>query len=376
MTRPWPILALLAVAGALPVVVGCQDYGLAEAPDPHDLVECEFEVVGDEDSPWELYTCNPFFPPPLHGGWVAACISGYDILVVDVLGTPLYQMWYGGGDTELEMDPETKIDHIGYAVSTNGVDWERHEGNPVLSPSGGQAFDAIKTYNPTVWFDEDAALYHMWYAADGTTAGTQIGHATSVDGLSWEKDPMNPVIGVDEMDATVFTAFTPGDVVADDDGLLHMFYGGLMQVSFTETQYAIGHATSHDGSTWNMHDGQAILQGNAGHWDSKVAAFPDVFIHEDEYYMFYVGSQSVANQGNYYFVDDAHLGYASSSDAIHWTRETPDAPLPLEYVNPAYPRVYYVYGRLHIWFTDRFESTMPDDSKRDLAWLNFGLIDW
>lgn len=78
--RRLPPLAVLACAAALlgaVLLAGCQDYDLAAAPDPHDLVECEFEVVGDEDSPWELYSCNPFFPPPLHGGWDAAGIGGH-----------------------------------------------------------------------------------------------------------------------------------------------------------------------------------------------------------------------------------------------------------------------------------------------------------
>ena len=90
-----------------------------------------------------------------------------------------------------------------------------------------------------------------------------------------------------------------------------------------------------------------------------MVAFPDVFIHDGMYYLFYAGSASVANQGFYYFVDDAQLGYAMSPNAISWTRQTVEEPLPLSYVNPAYPRVYYVNGRLHIWFTDRFETNLP-----------------
>jgi len=90
----------------------------------------------------------------------------------------------------------------------------------------------------------------------------------------------------------------------------------------------------------------------------------------------FTGSATVANQGNFYYVDDAQLGYATSTDAVNWDRQTPDEPLPLSYVNPGYPRVYYVHDRLHIWFTDRWTTTLPDDSERDLAWLNYGIIDW
>ncbi len=367
-----------ALAGALltaALVAGCQDYDLAAAPDPHDIVECEFEVVGDESSPWELYTCNPFFPPPLDGTWDAPGIGGYDILVIDVLGTPLYQMWYGGGDTELEMDPGTAIDDIGYAVSTNGVDWERYEGNPLLGPADA-GMPCEKVYNPTVWFDADAGIYHMWFAADVTNTGTQIGHATSTDGLAWTPDPANPVIGTDEMAGTAFSAFTPGDVIVDPDGTMHMFFGGLFQVGAAQIQYAVGHATSQDGSSWDLHGGDPILQGVDGRWDSKVVAFPDVFFHDGTYFLFYAGSSSVANDGNFYYVDDAQLGYAYSENAIDWIRATPDEPLPLSYVNPGYPRVYFVNDRLHIWFTDRWPATLPSGQEHDLSWLNYGIIDW
>jgi len=368
-TLATPFLLLLLTA------MGCSDTGLARAPDPHDIVECEFEVVGDEDSPWELYTCNPFFAPPLDGGWDGPGIGGYDILVIDVLGTPLFQMWYGGGDTELEMDPATAIDAIGYAVSTNGVDWVRYEGNPLLDETGvGMQCD--KVYNPTVWFDADAAIYHIWFAADVTGQGTQIGHATSPDGLVWTADPANPVIGTAQMGSGPFTAFTPGDVIVDSEGVFHMFYGGLVQVTAQRIDYAIGHATSTDGSIWDLGDGEPVLSGHADHWDSRVVAFPDVFFHAGVFYLFYAGSSSVANQGNFYYVDDAQLGYATSTDGDHWQRETPDEPLPLSYVNPAYPRVYHVNGRLHIWFTDRWPTVMPNGSEQDLAWLNYGIIDW
>lgn len=369
------IVRVTVSIGLLLAAVGCgNEYDLAGAPDPHDLVECDFEVVGDEASPWELYTCNPFFPPPLDDGWDSPGIGGYDILVIDVLGTPLFQMWYGGGDTELEMSPTTAIDAIGYAVSTNGVDWERYEGNPLLTTADA-GMQCDKIYNPTVSFDETNGIYHMWFAADVTNLGTQIGHATSADGLEWIADPHNPVIGTDEMAGTDFSAFTPGDVIVDAGGVMHMFYGGLYQVG-GQIQYAVGHATSTDGSQWDLHDGQPILRGAPGQWDSKVVAFPDVFFHDTTYYLFYAGSSTVANQGNFYYVDEAQLGYATSTDAVNWERQTPDEPLPLSYVNPGYPRVYFVHDRLHIWFTDRWTTILPDDSERELAWLNYGIIDW
>ena len=37
--------------------------------------------------------------------------------------------------------------------------------------------------------------FHMWYGAwNGSSTENRIGHATSLDGVTWTKDPLNPVL--------------------------------------------------------------------------------------------------------------------------------------------------------------------------------------
>ena len=40
----------------------------------------------------------------------------------------------------------------------------------------------------------DGSEYHMWYTGYGVADLIRIGHATSPDGVTWTKDPLNPVL--------------------------------------------------------------------------------------------------------------------------------------------------------------------------------------
>ena len=90
------------------------------------------------------------------------------------------------------------LSDIGYATSTDGISWTKQPGNPVLSAGPEGAWDGEKVADPNVLFD--GTTYHMWYAGnDGS--GWQIGYATSTDGVTWTKSPSNPVL----------TTGSPGD---------------------------------------------------------------------------------------------------------------------------------------------------------------------
>jgi hypothetical protein len=104
----------------------------------------------------------------------------------------------------------------------------------------------------------------MWYGGnDGTY--TQIGHATSLDGVTWEKDMLNPVFTVgtsgDWDDLTV-----DGPSVLFDGHTYHMWYAGGKQDAW---DWKTGYAYSFDGMNWvNDSDDNPVLDlGNPGSWD-------------------------------------------------------------------------------------------------------------
>ena len=98
-----------------------------------------------------------------------------------------YHLWYtgqAGGHSS-----------IGYATSADGKSWTRRASKPVLTPE--RRWENVAVMCPHVLFDEDSGLYRMWYSGGEQGEPNAIGHATSRDGLSWIKDPGNPVFRPD-----------------------------------------------------------------------------------------------------------------------------------------------------------------------------------
>ena len=95
-----------------------------------------------------------------------------------------YKMWYVGyaGGT---------IAAVGHATSSNGINWTKYADNPVLSRGASGEWDARYVNNPTVI--KDGAIYKMWYAGNAGS-GESIGYATSTDGIQWTKYAGNPVL--------------------------------------------------------------------------------------------------------------------------------------------------------------------------------------
>ncbi len=112
------------------------------------------------------------------GFWEAKGVSAPSVLY----NAPKWEMWYAGTDA-------TGRYSIGYASSPDGITWTKYAGNPVLSPSDSGADDA-SVVSPHVLYKD--GIYHMWYAGRGDN--NQIFYATSSDGKQWTKYAGNPVL--------------------------------------------------------------------------------------------------------------------------------------------------------------------------------------
>ncbi len=112
---------------------------------------------------WQKHAGNPVLVP-LPGSWESNVIG---INSVEKVGG-IYQMWYGGNDGSTT--------RFGYAISGDGVRWERFGGNPILSPGTGSAWDSGPLGGFFVLRESNA--YKMWYA--GSSSGPwSIGYALS-----------------------------------------------------------------------------------------------------------------------------------------------------------------------------------------------------
>lgn len=185
---------------------------------------------------------------------------------------------------------------VGLAFSSDeGVTFDRIGDGPVLAASlnepclVGDAF--VKNYD---------GIFHMWYifgtgwkriaprvAADRVY---KIGHATSNDGVTWQKEEARQIIldmlGQDECQAL--------PTVIKIRELYHMFFCFREFSNFRTTNgrgYRIGHAWSDDLGTWTRHDDDMQLLGTPGEWDSDMQCYPHVFECDGTVYLLYNGNQ-------------------------------------------------------------------------------------
>jgi hypothetical protein len=101
-----------------------------------------------------------------------------------------FKMWYLGFRA-------TGGWRTGYATSTNGVDWTRYPGNPVIEAGPAGSWDEHDQILSSVL--HNGSEFEMWYDAYDPS----IGFATSADGLTWAKDPANPILNADAVTISV-----------------------------------------------------------------------------------------------------------------------------------------------------------------------------
>jgi len=129
-----------------------------------------------------------------------------------------YQGWYLGND-----GPPSPNIRTGYATSPDGLVWTKSDSNPVLDLGAAGEWDNANPGGGAVIYN--GSIYEMWY--EGTRAGlTQIGYATSTDGLVWTKSDSNPVLLVGPFaDWDWSSVFAP--TVLYDGTSYHLWYVGV-----------------------------------------------------------------------------------------------------------------------------------------------------
>jgi len=242
-----------------------------------------------------------------------------------------YHMWYSGHNGLNA--------RIGYATSPDGITWTKNPANPVLGLGLPGSWDDAYVNSPSVFYD--GATYHMWYSGHDIF-NARIGYATSLDGITWTKDPTNPVLGLGPPGSWDDVHVTSSTVLYD--GITyHMWYSGYDGVN-----YRIGYATSPDGVSWTKYATNPVLDlDSPGSWDDEWVYDPTVFYDGTTYHMWFGG----------YDGTNARIGYASSSDGISWTKSVSNPVLDIgpsnswDDVHVEDPMVLYLGETYHMWFT-------------------------
>jgi hypothetical protein len=228
---------------------------------------------------------------------------------------PVFQsVIFSKGSYRLWYDSGWPSSRIGHATSPNGISWEKYPNTPVLVEGGSGEWDSGYVVAPYVIFHD--GVYEMWYLGNRRSrswGGTSIGYATSTDGIHWNKYVNNPVLVPGSANGWDDKWLLDNCVIAEGDNY-KMWYSG-----YNGSNYRIGYATSTDGINWVEYPGNPVLDiGPPGSWDSRSVYCPDVIFNGSFYEMWYSG----------YDGSNLRIGYATSTDGMKWYKHADNPVLP------------------------------------------------
>ncbi|MBU0487607.1 MAG: T9SS type A sorting domain-containing protein [Bacteroidetes bacterium] len=152
------------------------------------------------------------------GDWDGKYIESPAVLFDQQSGT--YTMWYQGQDTSGWIN-------IGVAFSEDGFSWTKYAGNPVLTTgtwlsSWDDMFAAVPS---VIAHDGYYEMFYSGVSFYGQWDSVRIGYAISTDGINWIKYPGNPVLSTIPGDSAGFWAVDVA--FDDQNNEYLMYYEGL-----------------------------------------------------------------------------------------------------------------------------------------------------
>ena len=179
-----------------------------------------------------------------------------------------YHMWYTG--------QARGYSKIGYAVSDDGVHFERIQAHPVMVPEYN--YEGFSVMNPYVIYDEKRSVLRMWYASGETYEPNVLCYAESVDGIHWQRSPLNPIFIHGQEGEWDQDRVGGCEVHQLADGSFVMFYIGYSDINTAR----IGYAISPDGIRgWQRAEANPIVQPTAAAWDERACYKPSVCFDEE-----------------------------------------------------------------------------------------------
>lgn len=151
------------------------------SPSGRDCIGYAQSVDGQQFNYHEL----PVFKPSIvSGAFDTEGVFGASVLFD---GTT-YRMWYNAYNVQPYYAGNLRV---GLATSTDGINWSRYSPDPVLELGPPGSWDDKWAYCNTVLYEDN--VFKMWYTGfDGSVL--QIGYAESTDGINWTKSVLNPVV--------------------------------------------------------------------------------------------------------------------------------------------------------------------------------------
>jgi predicted GH43/DUF377 family glycosyl hydrolase len=130
---------------------------------------------------WTRPTSKPVLSPGAYGAWDSYTVGPGPVIKVN----GEYWMYYNGSISS--MGPS----HIGLATSTDGINWTKKASPVIYSQSGWES--AVGAEGIIKIGD----VYYLYYTGRNNGA-YKIGLATSTDGLNWTRYSGNPILSADK----------------------------------------------------------------------------------------------------------------------------------------------------------------------------------
>jgi hypothetical protein len=262
---------------------------------------------------WNKHTGNPVLAVGGVGTWDEAGVASP--VVIKVGST--YKMWYTGKDA-------SEILRIGYAESTDGITWTKSTSNPVLDK--GTGWEALGVGSPAVILDGGTyKMWYSGKSGSGPLGDLKIGYATSSNGINWERYSGNPVLGPGPTGSWADRGVGVASVIKDGSTYKMWFtgYTGFGGVGGT-TVSRIGYAESSNGTSWTPSPSNPIITtGAAGTWEGRGVGGPAVLNDGGFYKMWFSGLDSnLAAKSGYARIPT----YAAVTTALQFEVSNPGQP--------------------------------------------------
>ena len=137
-----------------------------------------------------------------------------------------YYMWASGRSVAAQITNPTRIY---YATSNNGINWTIGPSAAISPSTNPNAWDSQTVYGPSVV--RNGSSFGLWYTGlnqSGTTP--QIGYATSSDGVNWNKALTNPILALGSPGSWDSAGVEQPDVLKGANGYM-MYYDGFNATS-------------------------------------------------------------------------------------------------------------------------------------------------
>ncbi|MFC7522597.1 hypothetical protein ACFQRK_01480 [Parapedobacter sp. GCM10030251] len=236
----------------------------------------------------------------------------------------IYKMWYTGYHPD-----RSAAKFLGYAVSEDGVHWERFAKNPIYR----------EKWTEDVFVLKDQGLYYLF--AEGEN---DIAHLlTSADGINWES----------KGDLTILTA--KGDTIPGPYGTPTVYIKeGIWHLFYERVDSAIWVATSADKLHWRNIQDEPVLIPGPEDYDKGAVAANQIVEWGGKYYLYYhATSNQDWNKGGRPVYWNSNV--AVSDDLLNW-QKYPDNPLvennessPITVWDGQKPKLYTMHKNVHLY---------------------------